>query len=69
MRKLGLIHISRHAAHFPPTGFERVHHILKMPIAVTLLIFSLASLVISALIILRGDNSVADTEHNEVRVG
>lgn len=48
-RKLGLIHASTHAVAFPPTAFDRVNHILKMPIAITLLISSLASLVLSAL--------------------
>jgi hypothetical protein len=52
-RKLGLIHASAHAVAFPPSGFDRVHHALKMPIAITLLIFSLASLVISAVIMWR----------------
>jgi hypothetical protein len=62
-RKLGFIHASAHAVAFPPTAFDRVHHTLKMPIAITLLISSLASLVISLLIMRRL------REHNEVRVG
>jgi hypothetical protein len=52
-RKLGLIHASAHAVAFPPTAFDRVHHTLKMPIAITLLIASLASLVISVVIMRR----------------
>jgi hypothetical protein len=52
-RKLGLIHASAHSVTFPPTGFDRVHHLLKMPVAITLLIASLASLVISVLIMRR----------------
>jgi hypothetical protein len=52
-RKLGLIHPSAHSVAFPPTGFDRAHHVLKMPIAITLLISSLASLVISAVIMRR----------------
>jgi hypothetical protein len=52
-RKLGLIHASAHSVAFPPTGFDRVNHILKVPIAITLLISSLASLVISAVILWR----------------
>jgi hypothetical protein len=52
-RKLGLIHASAHSVAFPPTAFDRVNHVLKMPIAITLLISSLASLVISLLIMRR----------------
>jgi hypothetical protein len=48
--KLGLIHASPHSVAFPPAAFDRVHHALKMPVAITLLISSLASLVISAVI-------------------
>lgn len=52
--KLGLIHASRHAVTFPGTAFDRVNHIMKIPVAVTLLISSLGSAVISAIIITRG---------------
>jgi hypothetical protein len=59
-RKLGLIHASAHSVAFPPTAFDRVNHILKMPVAITLLIASLASLVISGVIMwrLRGTATV-----------
>src|SRR5260221_8613115 len=51
--RLGVIHASPHSVAFPPTAFDRVHHTLKMPVAITLLISSLASFVISAVIIRR----------------
>jgi hypothetical protein len=51
--KLGLIHASPHSVAFPPTAFDRVHHTLKMPVAIALLISSLASFVISAVIMRR----------------
>jgi hypothetical protein len=57
--KLGLIHASAHAVAFPPTAFDRVHHTLKMPIAIMLLIASLASLVISVVIMRRLQGTAA----------
>ncbi|MCU1242677.1 MAG: hypothetical protein JWO71_3403 [Candidatus Acidoferrum typicum] len=51
--KLGLIHASARAIGFPPKGFDRVNHIMKMPVAITLLISSFASLLISAVILWR----------------
>ena len=55
-RKLGLIHASAHSVAFPPTAFDRVNHLLKMPIAITLLIASLGSLVLSVVIMWRSRN-------------
>jgi uncharacterized membrane protein len=51
--KLGLIHASAHSVAFPPTAFDRVNHIMKMPVAITLLISALASLVISVVVLWR----------------
>jgi hypothetical protein len=54
--KLGLVHPSMHAVTFPPTGFDRVNQLMKIPVAITLLISSFASLVISAVSTIRMRN-------------